>query len=105
MTTPERLERSLPSILGDLAMGPPPTTSTTSSRRPPASGSGPPGRSPKGGFPWLTSPRGRRSRRASRSGRSAWRSSILALLVAAALVYVGTHQTRLPPPFGPAATA
>ena len=28
---------------------------------------------------------------------------ILALLVGAALVYVGTQQTRLPAPFGPAA--
>ena len=33
----------------------PPTTEMTSSSRSPACGSGPPGRSPKGGFPWISS--------------------------------------------------
>ena len=39
--------------------GPCPTTEMTSSGRPPACGSGPPGRSPKGGFPCPPSRRGR----------------------------------------------
>jgi hypothetical protein len=103
MTSPARLERDLPTILADLAMGPIPEyvddvfVRTARSRQRPA-----------WTFPerWLpmadiTQPR-------VFAPRLPWRTIglalfILALLVGAALVYVGSHQTRVPPPFGPAA--
>ena len=67
-----------------------------------ACGSDPPGASPKGGFPWQTS----RARARSRP-RPPWRPIavalvIIALVVVAALAYVGSQPRRVPPPFGPA---
>ena len=73
----------------------------TSSSRSPAFGSGPPGPSPKGGFPWIS--QHRRS-----SGRPyPWRQlgvlALIGLLIAAALAaYVGSDRP-LPAPFGLAA--
>ena len=103
MTTPERLERNLPSILGDLAMGPTPEYLDDVFARTGRMRQRPAWTFPERWLPMADITTDRRSRRASRSGRSAWRWPILALLIAAALVYVGPHQTRLPAPFGPAA--
>ena len=52
----------------------------TSSRRRRSGASDPPGRSPKGGFPWWNRSSAGPRRRASRGARSRWRSLIIALL-------------------------
>jgi Tol biopolymer transport system component len=103
MTTPTRIERSLPAILADLAAGPTPdyiegVLSTTAQRR----------QRPTWTFPerWLpmadiTSRQAVAPRLPSRMIAVAL--VILALIASAAAVYVGTHQTRLPAAFGPAA--
>jgi dipeptidyl aminopeptidase/acylaminoacyl peptidase len=103
MTTPERLERNLPSILGDLAMGSTPdyiddVLATTAHQR----------QRPAWTFPERWLPMADITTRQAVAPRVPFRAIgmalvILALLVAAALVYVGSHQTRLPAPFGPAA--
>ena len=103
MTTPERLERSLPAILGDLAMGPTPDyiddlLGTTARKR----------QRPAWSFPERWLPMADITTRQAIAPRAPFRAIgvmlvILALIVAAALVYVGSHQTRLPAPFGPAA--
>jgi WD40-like Beta Propeller Repeat len=103
MTTPTRLERSLPSILGDLAAGPTPdyiddVLGTTAARR----------QRPTWTFPERWLPMAEITTRRAVAPGLPWRTItvalvILALLVGAAVVYVGTHQTRLPAPFGPAA--
>ena len=73
---------------------------TSSPPRPPE-GSGRRGPSQEGGFPWLISQTDARSRHTFRGGRSA-RLVLIALLLAAAVLYVGTRPARVPPPFGPA---
>ena len=103
MTTPTRLERSLPSILGDLAVGPTPdyisdVLTTTAQRR----------QRPGWTFPERWFPVAEITSRSAFAPRLPWRTIavalvIIALLVGAAVVYVGTQQTRLPAPFGPAA--
>ena len=103
MTTPERLERSLPSILGDLAMGPTPdyiddVLGTTAHQR----------QRPAWTFPERWLPMADITTRQAVSPRVPFRTIgvglvVLAFIVAAALVYIGSHQTRLPAPFGPAA--
>ena len=103
MTTPERIERGLPSILADLAMGPTPEylddvfVQTARMRQ-----------RPRWTFPERWLPMADIASRSAFAPRLPWRTIgvalvILALLVGAAVVYVGTHQTRLPAPFGPAA--
>ena len=92
-------ERVLPGSSTSSRTPVPPTTSRPPSSTPRPDHSVPRGRSPKGGSPWLTSPAGPRSPHASRGGRSASPSSS-SRLVAAALVYVGSHRRKLPPPFG-----
>ena len=103
MTTPTRLERSLPSILGDLAAGPTPdyiddVLTTTAQRR----------QRPGWTYPERWFPVAEITSRSALAPRLPWRTIavalvVLALLVGAAVVYVGTQQTRLPAPFGPAA--
>ena len=102
MTTPERLERNLPSILGDLAMGSTPdyiddVLGTTARAR----------QRPAWTFPERWLPMADITTRQAIAPRAPFRAIgvalvILALIIAAALVYVGSHQTRLAP-FGPAA--
>jgi hypothetical protein len=103
MTTPTRLERELPTILGDIAMGPYPEyvedvlVLTQRSRQRPA-----------WTFPERWLPMVDITTRSAFVPRLPWRTIavalvILMLLVGAAIAYVGSHQTRLPAPFGPAA--
>ena len=101
MTTERRLERDLPQILGDLAMGPYPdyiddVLATTAQRR----------QRPAWTFPERWLPMDIVTTRVPTSAfplRQLGLLALLALLVAAALaVFVGA-QTRLPAPFGPAA--
>jgi Tol biopolymer transport system component len=101
MTTDARLQRDLPEILGDLAMGPYPdyiddvlATSATIRQRPAWT------------FPERWLPMTDLVRQPVFVPRLPWRSIGLALVVllailAAAIVYVGSQQ-RLPAPFGPA---
>ncbi len=103
MTTERRLERDLPSILGDLAMGPYPdyiddVLATTARRR----------QRPAWTFPERWLPMTDITSRPAFVPRVPWRTIavalvILALLVGAAVAFVGTRPTRLPAPFGPAA--
>lgn len=103
MTTPERLERSLPSILGDLALGPTPdyiddVLGTTARKR----------QRPAWTFPERWLPMADITTRQAIAPRAPLRAMgvallIIALLIAAAFAYIGTHQTRVPAPFGPAA--
>ena len=101
MTTERRLERDLPSILGDLAMGPYPdyiddVLATTAQRR----------QRPAWTFPERWLPMELTNQRVRVPG-APWRAlgvlALIALLLATALaVYVGSQQ-RLPAPFGTAA--
>ncbi len=101
MTTERRLERDLPQILGDLAMGPYPdyiedVLSTTAQRR----------QRPAWTFPERWLPMDIVTTRVPTAAfplRQLGLLALIALLAAAALaVFVGA-QTRLPAPFGPAA--
>jgi hypothetical protein len=102
MTTPPRIERELPGILGDLSAGPAPDylddvfgrTGRTRQR-------------PAWSFPerWLPMADITRSRAFPYS--PPWRPIavvlvIVALLVVAALAYIGSQPRRVPAPFGPA---
>jgi len=101
MTTERRLERDLPQILGDLAMGPYPeyiddVLAMTAQRR----------QRPAWTFPERWLPMVDVARQPVLAPRLPWRSISLALLVialllAAAAVYIGS-QPRLPEPFGQA---
>jgi Tol biopolymer transport system component len=101
MTTERRLERDLPQILGDLAMGPYPdyiddVLAITAQRRQRAAWTLP--------ERWL--PMVNIARQPVLAPRIPWRSIsvafvIIALLLAAVAVLIGT-QPRLPAPFGPA---
>jgi Tol biopolymer transport system component len=103
MTTEQRLERDLPTILGDLAVAPYPdyiddVLATTAQRR----------QRPAWTFPERWLPMADVTSRPAVVPRVPWRTIgtglvILAILVGAAIAYVGTRPTRLPPPFGPAA--
>jgi hypothetical protein len=102
MTTEGRITRDLPEILGDLAMGPYPdyiddvlATSATIRQRPAWT------------FPERWLPMVDVVRQPILAQRLPWRSIALAILVlltllAAAIVYVGSQQQRVPAPFGPA---
>jgi Tol biopolymer transport system component len=101
MTTPTRIERELPGILGDLSAGPAPDYLDDVFGR-----TGRMRQRPAWSFPerWLPMADITRSRAFPYS--PPWRMIalalvIVALLVAAALVYVGS-QHRVPAPFGPA---
>ena len=102
MTTPTRLERDLPPILGDLAMGPTPDylddvfAQTGRMRQRPA-----------WTFPERWLPMADITSRQAFAPRVPLRAIgvalvILALLVAGTVVFVGSRQPKLPPPFGPA---
>ena len=100
MTTEARFERHLPAILEDLYLGPAPdyrdevlAVATARRQRPVWSI---PGR-------WL--PMADIASRPTLAPRVPWRTFgvallIVALLIAAIAIYVGTRPTRLPPPFG-----
>jgi dipeptidyl aminopeptidase/acylaminoacyl peptidase len=102
MTTPARLERSLPTILGDLAAGPTPdyiddVLGATARKR----------QRPAWTFPERWLPMADIASRPAFVPRLPWRAIgvalvLVALLVAGALI-VGSQQRRLPAPFGPAA--
>jgi Tol biopolymer transport system component len=99
MTTERRLERDLPEILGELAMGPYPdyiddVLATTAQRR----------QRPAWTFPERWLPMVDVARQPVLAPRMPWRAIslallIVALLLAAAAVYIGS-QTQLPAPFG-----
>ncbi len=99
MTTERRLERDLPQILGDLAMGPYPdyiddVLATTAHRR----------QRPAWTFPERWLPMVDIARQPVLAPRMPWRSLsvafvIVALLLAVVAVFIGT-QPRLPAPFG-----
>ena len=103
MTTPTRLERSLPSILGDLAAGPTPDyiddvlgqTARKSQR-------------PMWTFPERWIPMADIASRPAFMPRASWRTIGLALLIIALVlvgtaIFIGSRQSRVPAPFGPAA--
>jgi WD40 repeat protein len=102
MTIEQRLERDLPAHLGDIAMGPYPeyiddVLSVTAHRR----------QRPSWTFPERWLPLDIATARVPTT-RMPWRQlgvlALIALLIATVIAaYVGTHQTHLPPPFGPAA--
>jgi Tol biopolymer transport system component len=99
--TSERFERQLPTLLEDLYLGPPPNyrdeVLVAATRR---------GQRPAWAVPgrWIPMDIARRS---TLVPRLPWRTLsvalvVLALLLAAAIVLIGTRPTRLPAPFGPA---
>ncbi len=100
MTTPERLERGLPSILTDLAMGPTPeylddVFSQTGRMR----------QRPAWTFPERWIPMADITRTGAFAPRMPWRMIALALvtlalLVAGTVAFIGAQQPKLPPPFG-----
>lgn len=103
MTTPTRIERSLPSILSDLAAGPTPDyidnvlVQTARKRQRPA-----------WTFPERWLPMTDIASRPAFAPRLPWRTIavalvIIALLVVGTVVFIGSHQARLPAPFGVAA--
>ena len=103
MTTERRLERDLPQILGDLAMGPYPdyiddVLATTAQRR----------QRPAWTFPERWLPMVDVARQPVLTQRLPWRTIslalvMIALLLAAVAVFIGT-QPKPPPPFGLART-
>jgi hypothetical protein len=103
MTTPTRLERSLPSILGDLAAGPIPdyiddVLVQTARKR----------QRPGWTFPERWLPMADIASRPAYMPRVSRRTIglalvIIALIVVGTVVFIGSRQTRLPTPFGPAA--
>jgi Tol biopolymer transport system component len=100
MTAEQRLERHLPAVLEDLYLGPTPdyrdevmTTAVHRRQRPPWT------------FPGRWLPMADIASRPAIAPRLPWRTLgvalvLIALLVVAALVYVGSQRTELPPPFG-----
>ena len=103
MTTPTRIERDLPGILGDLSAGPAPDYLDDVFGR-----TGRMRQRPAWSFPerWLPMADITRSRAFPYS--PPWRTIavalvVIALLVVAALAYVGSQPRRVPSPFGPAA--
>ena len=103
MTNERHLERDLPSILGDLAIGSFPdyiddVLATTAQRR----------QRPAWTFPERWIPMAVVTRRPVLASSFPWRTlgvlALLALLIAASVaIYAGSQQPRLPAPFGPAA--
>jgi len=103
MTAERRLERDLPNILGDLSAGPYPdyiddVLTITAQRR----------QRPAWTFPERWLPVAEITSRSAVAPRVPWRTVALAMLLIAliavgAAAYIGSHQTRLPAPFGPAA--
>ncbi len=102
MTTEARFERQLPTVLEDLYLGPTPDyrdevlAAATDTRQRPA-----------WTFPGRWLPMADIASRPAFAPRLPWRAIgaaliVLALLVALAVAYVGSHQTKVPPPFGPA---
>jgi Tol biopolymer transport system component len=101
MTTPSRIERNLPDILGELAAGPTPEYLDDVFGR-----TGRMRQRPGWTFPERWLPMTDIARFRAVTSAPPWRMIVLALvvialLVAAALVYVGS-QHRVPAPFGPA---
>jgi Tol biopolymer transport system component len=102
MTTPTRLERNLPGILDDLSAGPTfeylddVFARTARMRQRPA------WTFPERWFPMADITRPRAFAFAPPLRTIAVALVVIALLAAAAAVYVGSHQQRVPAPFGPA---
>jgi len=101
MTTPTRLERTLPGILDELAAGPTPgylddVFARTARMR----------QRPGWAFPERWLPMADLTRSRAFAPAPPWRLIALALVVVAlvvgALLYAGSRQLRVPPPFGPA---
>jgi hypothetical protein len=102
MTTPTRLERSLPAILGDLAAGPTSDylddiLTATARRR----------QRPVWMFPERWLPMADFAQRRALRPPIQWRTLLVALLLLALVagataVYIGAQRTRVPAPFGPA---
>lgn len=101
MTTDRRLERDLPSILGEIAMGPYPdyiddVLAGTARRR----------QRPTWTFLERWIPLAVVTRRPVLAPSFPWRTlgvlALLAIFIAAALVYAGSQRAPLPEPFGPA---
>jgi dipeptidyl aminopeptidase/acylaminoacyl peptidase len=101
MTTPTRLERNLPGILGDLSTAPTPEYLDDVFVR-----TGRMRQRPAWTFPGRWLPVAEITRPRALSFAPPWRLIALALVVlallAAALVYLGAQQRRVPAPFGPA---
>ena len=102
MTTPTRFERNLPGILDDLSAAPTPEYLDDVFVR-----TGRMRQRPAWTFPERWLPMADITRPRAFAVAPPWRTIavalvVLALLVAAALVYVGSHQRRVPAPFGPA---
>ena len=102
MTTPTRIERELPGILGDLSAGPAPDYLDDVFGR-----TGRMRQRPAWSFPerWLPMADITRTRASSYSPK--WRPIavalvVIALVVVAVLAYAGSRPQRVPPPFGPA---
>jgi hypothetical protein len=103
MTTPTRIERSLPSILGDLAAGPTPdyiddVLGQTAGKN----------QRPAWTFPERWIPMADIASRPTFMPRVSWRTIgvalvIIVLLIAGTVALIGSRQIRLPAPFGPAA--
>ncbi len=103
MTTPARLERDLPDILLDLAMGPNPDYVDDVLGRTARTRQRPAWTSPERWIPVADI-----TQRPAFVPRLPWRTMgiallIMALIVATLVAFVGSRQTRLPAPFGPAA--
>ena len=101
MTTPTRLERTLPGILDDLSAGPTPEYLDDVLAR-----TGRMRQRPGWTFPERWLPMADITRSRAFAPAPPWRLIALALvviaLVAGALLYAGSRQQRVPPPFGPA---
>jgi Tol biopolymer transport system component len=101
MTTPTRLERNLPGILGDLSAAPTPEYLDDVFMR-----TGRMRQRPAWTFPGRWLPMADITRPWAFAFAPPWRLIALALvvlaLVAAALLYAGSQQRRVPAPFGPA---
>ena len=102
MTTSERFERDVPALLEELYLGPTPPYRNDLLRRTAATSQRP-------GWTFIERwiPVSAITARFAASPRIPWRAVGLAALLliafAAAAVYIGSQQHRVPPPFGPAA--
>ncbi len=103
MTVDQRFERTLPDVLADLYLGPTPDyrddllAQTALTRQRPA-----------WSFPGRWFPMADIASRPAFAPRVSWRTIgvallIIALLLVGTVVFIGSRQTRLPAPFGPAA--
>jgi Tol biopolymer transport system component len=102
MTTTTRLERELPNILGELSAAPTPEYLDDVFARTGRMRQRPGWTFPERWFPMADVTRSRATGFAPPWRTIALALVVIAVLVAAAFVYAGSQQTRLPAPFGPA---